>query len=322
MTHHHSSGTHATRLLAVLELLQTHGRLTGGALAARLGVDRRTVRRYVTALEGMGIPVATERGAAGGYELMAGYRLPPLALTDDEAVAVALGLAAVRGLGLFEVSHAVESAHAKLERVMPSRVRRRMRAVAESVSFSPPRGSRESGGPWLAAAGTAVHEQRRVRLRYLAQAGETLREVDPYGLAFVRGHWYLSGYCHLRREIRSFRLDRIEDVVSLDETFARPARFDALAHLRRSIATLPRRFSIDVLLETDLLSATRRVMPELGLLEAEGAHVRMRSEADDLEWFARELAHMPWPVRIRRPRALARALDRHARALLQSSSSR
>lgn len=313
---------HPARLLSALELLQTRGRLSGAELAQKLKVERRTVRRYMTTLEAMGIPLTTERGRAGGYELVAGYRLPPLMLTDDEVVAVALGLAAVRGQGLPAEPHAVASAQAKLERVMPARLRSRMRGVEESVSFGPgARGSLGVAGLLSTLAG-AIHEGQGVRLLYRAASGDTVRGFDPYGLAFIRGHGYVTGHCHLRRDIRSFRLDRILNLELLEWRFRRPASFDALAHLRRSISSLPRAFSIEVLLGTDLATASRRVMPELGILESDGTGVRMRSQADDLDWFARELAALPFKVTIRRPATLRTALRRHAGALLRTADAR
>jgi predicted DNA-binding transcriptional regulator YafY len=113
-----------TRVLAVLELLQAHGRMSGAELARRLAVDRRTVRRYIAALEELGIPVTAERGSAGGYMLVAGFKLPPMTFTDDEALALSVGLLAARGLGLAAAAPAVASVQAKLERVMPAGLKR------------------------------------------------------------------------------------------------------------------------------------------------------------------------------------------------------
>src|SRR6476469_1942186 len=124
-----------TRVLALLELLQTHGRLSGAELALRLGVDRRTLRRYVGKLEDIGIPITAERGRAGGYALMPGFKLPPMMCTEDETLALSLGLLAARGLGLAEAAPAVASAQAKLERIMPDRLRHRVRAVDETVKL-------------------------------------------------------------------------------------------------------------------------------------------------------------------------------------------
>ena len=99
-------GSPTNRILAVLELLQAHGQLSGAEIARRLGVDRRTVRRYIVALEEMGIPVTAERGAGGGYALVAGFKLPPMLFTDDEALALSLGLLAASALGLGETAAA------------------------------------------------------------------------------------------------------------------------------------------------------------------------------------------------------------------------
>ena len=118
-----------TRVLTVLELLQAHGRLSGPDLAQRLEVDGRTLRRYIRKLEDLGIPVLAERGRYGCYSLMPGFKLPPMVFTDDEALAISLGLVAARGLGLAAAVAAVESAQAKLERVMPAPLKQRVRAL-------------------------------------------------------------------------------------------------------------------------------------------------------------------------------------------------
>src|SRR4051812_30527408 len=122
-----------TRVLAVLELLQTHGRMSGADMAARLAVDSRTLRRYIVTLEEMGIPIVTERGRHGGYALIAGFKLPPMMFTDDEALALSVGLLAARSLGFSEAAPAVASAQAKLERIMPANLKKRVRAVDETV---------------------------------------------------------------------------------------------------------------------------------------------------------------------------------------------
>src|SRR2546422_415306 len=121
----------AARVLAALELLQAHGRISGPELARRLEVDGRTVRRYVATLEEIGIPITAERGCDGGYRLVAGFKLPPMVFTNEEGFALAVGLLAARKLGLARAA-SVESARAKLERVMPAKLRRRLRAVEET----------------------------------------------------------------------------------------------------------------------------------------------------------------------------------------------
>jgi predicted DNA-binding transcriptional regulator YafY len=306
-----------TRVLAVLELLQTHGRMSGAELSRRLRVGRRTVRRYIVSLEELGIPVTAERGRDGAYMLVAGYKLPPMMFTDDEALAVSVGLLAARGLGLAEADTAVASAQAKLERVMPSNLKRRVRAVDETVTLELSRPTAPGDNSALVSLAAAAQGQARVRLRYgPPNRPETERDFDPYGLAYRGGRWYVVGMCHLRRGLRSFRLDRIRSVRATGVGFARPEGFDALGHLKFSVATLPRAFAVEAFLTTDLATARRELFPAAGLLEWTGDGVLLRSQVDDLDWFARELARLPFPFRIRHPAALRDAVAAHARRLL------
>jgi predicted DNA-binding transcriptional regulator YafY len=317
-----------TRALTVLELLQTHGRMSGSELAARLEVDRRTVRRYIAMLEELGIPITAERGRDGGYMLVAGFKLPPMMFTDDEALALSVGLLAARGLGLAEAAPAVTGAQAKLERVMPATLKRRVRAVDETVTLGParptaPRGTASAditprNNAALVALSAAAQAQQRVHLCYrAAQHEETERDFDPYGLAYRGGRWYVVGICHLRNGLRSFRLDRVSSVQPLDVSFTRPPGFDALAHLTFSVATLPRTFAVEVLLETDLQTAQRALFPAFGVLERAAGGVLLRGQADDLDWFARELARLPFPFHVEQPDALRDALVSCASRLLQ-----
>src|ERR1043166_9367710 len=153
-----------TRVLTMLELLQTHGPMSGAALAQRLEVDPRTVRRYVTTLEEMGIPIVAERGRHGAYGLVAGFKLPPMMFTDDEALALSVGLLATRGLGI--ASPAAASAQAELERVMPPAVKRRIRAVDETVQLELSRPVSTTGANALAALSTAAQAHRPIQMRY------------------------------------------------------------------------------------------------------------------------------------------------------------
>jgi predicted DNA-binding transcriptional regulator YafY len=208
-----------SRTLALLALLQAHHRLTGDELAARLGVDPRTVRRYATRLAELGIPLVAERGRYGGYRLAPGYRLPPLMLTEDEAVAVVLGLLAGQRVGLSTAAPAVDTALAKIRRVLPTALAARVTAVAETLTLTlraPSRGAPAGGDGTVGALLTlaeATRERRRVRVAYRSWRGEdSERELDPYGLVFHSGRWYATGFDHRRGEVRSFRLDRMRSV--------------------------------------------------------------------------------------------------------------
>ena len=308
-----------TRVLALLELLQTHGRMSGAELAARLGVDRRTLRRYVGKLEDIGVPITAERGRTGGYALMPGFKLPPMMFTEDEALALSLGLLAARGLGLAEAAPAVTSAQAKLERIMPDPIRQRVRAIGETVSLAagPSTGAATPGGNRpLAVLTGAAQARRQVLLRYRNQGDQaSTRRFDPFGVAFHHGRWYAVGMCHLRKDIRTFRLDRVAGVDVLLETFERPPGFDAMAHLVQAIATLPRAFAIEVLLKTDLASARAQLFPEAGVFEETVDGVVIHNQSDELDWFARQLAAMPFEFEIRSPPQLREAVGECVRRL-------
>jgi len=310
-------GNPTTRVLAVLELLQTHGLMSGAELAARLDVDPRTLRRYIVMLETLGIPVVAERGRDGGYRLMHGFKLPPMMFTNDEALALSLGLLASRNLGLSESAPAGEGALAKLERVMPDALRRSVRAIGEVVTLGMARTNASGDAETLATLSAAAQSQQRVHLRYRSpQQSATERDVDPYGLTFWGGNWYVVGYCHLRQDRRSFRLDRIETVRALPASFGRPVDFDAFAFLSEAVATLPRAHSVSVLLHTDMARARTMVFTSLGVLEASDGGVMLHSQADDLAWMARELARLPCSFEIRAPDALHDVLAAHAETLL------
>lgn len=309
-----------TRVLAVLELLQAGtgaSSLSGPELARRVGVDGRTVRRYIGHLVEMGVPVEVQRGRDGGYALRPGHKLPPMMFSADEALALAVGLHAAGALGLSGITPAIASTQAKLERVLPLALRRRLKDIAQTVSLDFARPFAAGATTALLGLSAAARAQQRVRLNYRgADGSETERDVDVYGLAYRGGAWYAVGHCHLRRDLRSFRLDRVHTVEALPKSFGRPPGFDVLGHLVRSIAMLPRAHAVEVLLATDLESARRAVFVELGELSTCANGVRLSVQADDLDWVARELARLPFDFRIRKPAALRRALAAHGRALV------
>ncbi|RFS82552.1 YafY family transcriptional regulator [Actinomadura spongiicola] len=311
----------------MLELLQANHRMRGGDLARRLGVDERTVRRYATRLEDLGVPVVSERGRHGGYRLMPGYKLPPLMFTDDEATAVVLGLLAGRRIGL--PGQATESALAKVRRVLPAAIRDRVQALQETLEFTAPaRGAARDG----AAPGTdpdmrtvltlaaAARERRRVRLRYRSWRGtETGRDLDSYGLVFHSGRWYVTGHDHRSGEIRTFRVDRVVSAEPGAVRYEIPDGVDAVQHVTRSLARVPWTHEVEVVLETTLAEARRRIPATVATLTEDGGGVVMTARAERLDGMARMLAGLGFPFAVRRPdelrghvRDLARTLEEHA----------
>ena len=284
-----------TRVLATLEMLQSRQRVTGRELAERLEVDERTARRYITMLQDLGIPIEGIRGRHGAYVLRPGYKLPPLMLTDDEALAVVLGLVAGRRLGLTGTAVDVEGALAKIERVLPEALRVRVQAIQEELILNL-MGDRWAPAPGetVVTMGLATRERRRVRMRYRSARGEeTDRSVDPYGVVFHGGGWYATGHCHLRDDRRLFRLDRVVDAEMTDERFARPDGFDVLADVLRALASVPDTHAVEVRLATTLEEASRVVPADAAVLEAHPDGVTLRCYTGDLDWMARFLARLP-----------------------------
>jgi predicted DNA-binding transcriptional regulator YafY len=248
-----------TRLLTILELLQARPMLSGADLAARLEVDRRTVRKYIMMLQDLGIPIETTRGPAGGYHLRPGYKLPPLMLNNDEALAIMLSLLAARRQGIGVELHLVEGALAKIERVLPDALRQRLQAVQAAVAFVAKPTAPAAPSATLLLISTAVQQAQRLHLRYQSREGETERAVDPYGIVSHWEQWYLVGWCHLRQAIRVFRLDRMVAVALTEATFTRPADFDSLGYVLESLATAPRGSLVEIVLEMELAEAQQHI---------------------------------------------------------------
>jgi predicted DNA-binding transcriptional regulator YafY len=302
-----------TRVLTVLELLQAHGRLTGAEIASRLEVNIRTARHYIEMLQDLGIPVEAERGRYGAYRLRPGYKLPPLFFTEEEAFALTLGLVVSRHLDLNAAAPAIEGTLAKIERVLPELIRTRLQALEQTLVLDTglPHGAPTSST--LLVLSTAVKSRRQVRLRYASgQAAETERVFDPYGVVYRRGYWYTIGYCHLRHGQRLFRLDRIRQLLLLEETFTRPPDFAVLAEVERTLASVPSDWNVEVHLETTLEEAQHWISPGRVQLEAVENGVILRCQTEDLVVMARILCGLAMPFTVRRPVELRTVLRQHA----------
>jgi predicted DNA-binding transcriptional regulator YafY len=296
--------TPTARLLELLELLQAQPLITGREISDRLEIDPRTVRRYIGALQDLGIPVEGQRGVGGGYRIRPGYRLPPLMLTDDEAVAVALGVQAAGRLGLSGSDEAVEGALLKIHRVLPDGLRRRVEALEETLDFtsSARRGAPVRGETVLLLA-DAIRRRRRLRTTYRAFSGdETRRELSPLGLVVHSGRWYLAAQDHLRDDLRTFRVDRMLRVrVTTEIADDPPEGFDAVSYVSTSLARVPWGWDVEIVLELPVEEALRRVPATLAELADEDGTTVLRMRADSLEWVATVLAGLGCDFSIRRP---------------------
>jgi predicted DNA-binding transcriptional regulator YafY len=292
----------ATRLLGFLELLQGAPSVTGAEAAQRLGVDVRTVRRYVRALQELDIPVDGARGTGGGYRLRPGYRLPPLMLVDDEATAVVVGLVTTQRLGL----DGAESALAKVRRVLPAALRRRAEALEGVVGFLDGGGSVAPPGASLLVLADAARRHRRVRAVYTSPDGESReRQLDPFGVVVHGGRWYVSARDVRSGELRTFRVDRLRDVALGQPVAGPPDGFDAVAEVARSLARVPWRWAVEVVLHAPLAAVAERLPLATVELEPAGeGDTLLRMRADTLAWAAELLAGAGFAFTVRAPEEL------------------
>jgi predicted DNA-binding transcriptional regulator YafY len=202
-----------TRALSLLNLLQTHRHWPGSELADRLGVTERTVRRDVERLRELGYRIESISGAAGGYRLEAGSAVPPLLLTDEEAVAMAIGLRVAASQRLVSGPETTITALAKLEQVLPAPLRRRVNALAETVQPAGLNAGAAVSSEVLGELALACRDHERVRFTYTAASGEvTVRRVEPHALAPADRHWYLLCWDIDKADWRTFRVDRLTGV--------------------------------------------------------------------------------------------------------------
>ncbi len=328
------------RVMALLELLQSGGVRTVAELADRLGVDERTVRRYVDHLNDLDVPVESVRGRYGGYRLGPGYRLPPLMLTDDEALAVLLGLAAGRHSGLLAGTEtANETAMAKIRRVLPRRLADRLDALLGSfvsttsaVGTGPVEPAAADSAVLLSIA-DAVRHRRPVAIQYTAADGRrSERTLHPYGLVAHSGRWYVTGVDAAIDEDRTFRLDRIADARALPGSFEPPAGIDPAERVLSGLATAPYRHRVTLRLQgtaerirTRLpasVATLERLPPPAGARAEEQPWFRAELRVEQLDWLPPVLASLNLPFVIERPeelRALTLALaDRLAASATRS----
>jgi predicted DNA-binding transcriptional regulator YafY len=292
------------RVLSLLELLQGGGLHTVAALADRLGVDERTVRRYATHLADLGIPVEARRGRYGGYRLAPSYKLPPLMLTDDEAIAVVLGLVAGRRLGLVtDALASADSALAKVRRVLPPTLGRRLESLLSTLEVTTPeRSAAPPGSGVLLELAEAARDRRTVAIEYASRHGRTrARNLDAYGLVLHGGRWYVTGHDHRSDEMRTFRLDRIEQVRPGEGRFDVPAGFEPAAHVMAGIAAVPWAHEVSVVLHGPIDEVRRRVPPVVGVLTETASGVRLSARAERLAGMAQLLAGLGWAFTVERP---------------------
>ncbi len=276
----------ATRLISLIMLLQSKPLWKAAELAEELNVSERTVHRYMAMLEEMGVPIYTERGPYGGFSLMRGYKLPPLVFTAEEATVLYMGTGLVEQVWGQVYQDAVTAVIAKLDNVLPDDLRRQVAQAQQSlvVSGLVARDYR----PWVPMLQTlreCIKARRSIRLTYRSfDLTETCRDVDPYALTFRWGLWYLVGYCRLRADMRTFRVDRIQDARPLSDRFTIPEGFSVREYIERSTQSEPR-FTVVVHLDRRVAPYVREHVGHWAEVEdQEDGSVTVHLKVADLDW--------------------------------------
>ncbi|MFI9255150.1 helix-turn-helix transcriptional regulator [Streptomyces sp. NPDC053069] len=302
------------RVLTLLELLQSGGTRTVADLADRLGVEGRTVRRYVHQLIDLDVPVESVRGRYGGYRLAPGYRLPPLMLSDDEALAVLLGLVAGRRAGLTTTQHtANETASAKIRRVLPKHIARRLDTLLESLAFTEQPGEFDTpdAGVLLTIA-DAVRHRRPVSIRYTDRDGRrSERTLHAYGIVTHAGRWYVTGTDVRIGEDRTLRFDRIADARTLPGSFEAPAGPGPAQRVLSGFATAEYQHEVTLRIHATAEQIRAHLPASVARLEEHGPAagedraterwLRVELRAERLDWLPPVLASLDRPFVIERP---------------------
>ena len=232
----------ATRLITLIFLLQNQPNQKASELAEKLGVSLRTVHRYFEMLDEMGIPVYSERGPYGGFSLVRGYKMPPLVFTLEEAVAVVLGTGLVQELWGDLYRESARGALAKLENLLPEEQAREVAWARSSLTATGMhRADLKQQTPALEKLRRATREHRSVTMLYQTSQvpHPTDRGLDPYALVHRWGWWYVIVFCHVHKEIRTFRVDRIVKVTLRETSFTKSAEFDLQDYLKHEMQAQP-----------------------------------------------------------------------------------
>ncbi|QHC30490.1 helix-turn-helix transcriptional regulator [Streptomyces sp. HF10] len=317
------------RVLTLLELLQSGGTRTVAELAGRLGVEGRTVRRYVDQLIDLDVPVESVRGRYGGYRLAPGYRLPPLMLSDDEALAVLLGLIAGRRTGLTTAQRtANETASAKIRRVLPRHIAGRLETLLDALAFTDEPGTSDIADPpdsaVLLTLADAVRHRRPVSVRYTDREDRrSERTLHPYGIVAHKGRWYVTGQDAALSEDRVFRLDRITATRTLSGTFEPPSGPDPAERVLSAFATAEYRHRVTLRIHGTPARIRARLPATVATLEDPAADsdpttdrwLRVELRAERLDWLPPLLAVLDRPFTIEGPAELRALMAEFAERL-------
>ena len=322
----------SARLLKLLSLLQTPREWPGPELAERLGVSRRTIRNDIDRLRELGYPVDATRGSAGGYRLAAGAAMPPLLLEDDEAVAVVVGLRTLAQGSMAGMEETALRSLAKLEQVLPSRLRHRVRALRDATVAVPP----QRPGPVvdtdvLTTLASACRDHQRLRFDYADHAGRSTRRVaEPQRVVNWGRRWYLVAWDVEREDWRTFRVDRIRPRLPAGPRFAprEPPEGDITAYVSRRVSAAAWRYRARVLVHAPAGIVADRINPAVGVVEVvDESTCVLDTGADSIESMAVHLGLLGFDFEVDSPaelvtyvRELAARYDRAAPGRSRPSS--
>jgi predicted DNA-binding transcriptional regulator YafY len=301
----------SSRLLELLSLLQGRRDWPGAELAERLEVSRRTIRRDVERLRGLGYPVESLSGPAGGYRLRAGTAMPPLLLDDDEAIAIAVGLRTAARASVTGIEETSVRALVKLEQVLPAHLRRRVSALG-SATIVPAAGGPTVDPQHLTVIAAACRDRESIRFAYRSREGvDTRREVEPHSLVNLGRRWYLVAWDRRREDWRNFRIDRLSRPASTGVGFqarALPAK-DAAAYVAQSISGAPTRYEARVTVHASLEEITSRIPSHWGRFEPiDERTCEYRTGDDDLGWLAMRIVMLGLDFKVDEPPELVEHL--------------
>jgi predicted DNA-binding transcriptional regulator YafY len=310
----------ANRLLTLILLLQRQPCQKAADLAENLGVSIRTLHRYLALLDEMGIPICAERGPYGGFSLVRGYKMPPLIFNPEEATAVSLGTSLVEEMWGELYREAARGALVKLENLLPEAQLEEVRWARRSfVATGLTHPNLDGQADRLGQMRKAIRESRQIEIAYQSASSTVpmARLLDPYAIAFRWGWWYVVGFCHSRQEIRTFRIDRIHELVFLHTTFQTPSDFDARKYMRQEAGRQGQvhaqlRFPVDAASIARLNRLTWDRYEE----QADGSVV-VAFTAPDLNWAASTILAYSPNIEVIQPLELRNLVRIWARAVME-----